>query len=338
LTVRIGDVLRYCESGGIPPRSAQVTSTDAAGSDVAVGLETEDAQKLLTSAVCTFCPPKGNAKLPLATTLGKALSAVARRNVGGRLFQAEWHANLKQQAWKLVAANATAELAGDAGDDEKSTRKQDAGKEAAAGDAGNAGNDPSPGGEMPDPANGHVETTTVTASSDIPPASGQPSPAPPASPANLEKQGDSLRVGNPVTPASPAGNYPQGFFIGKPVWVGPASALPADLPVYELHGTPKGYSLVVFAIEVDGKATRIAVDIGNDERAHRWSQTWGWSGEWADDGLVEFDGTVRLVTRDTFVTTLSAIDPNEDLTPHEWSVAFRLEWRTRARTARATSS
>ena len=328
LTVRIGDVLRYCESGGIPPRSADTASTDAAVSEVAVGLKSEDAQKLLTSAVCAFCAPKGTAKLPLAATLGKALGAVARRNVGGRLFEAEWHANLKQQVWKLVAANAIAELAGDAGDDEKSTRNQNPGKHAIAGDAGDAGDDPSNGGKMPTPANGHVETTTVTASSGIPAPDGQPSPAPPASPASLEKQADRLRVENPVTPASPAASRPQGYFIGLPVWMGPLSALPSGVHVYELHGTPRGQSLAVFAIEVDRKMTRIAVDIGNDERAHRWSRPWRWSGEWADDGLVGFGDNVgvRLVLRGGFVTTLSTIDPNEDLTPSEWSVSFRLQW------------
>jgi hypothetical protein len=110
-----------------------------------------------------------------------------------------------------------------------------------------------------------------------------------------------------------------------PVWVGPASAVAVDLPIYELHGTPRGHTLAVFAIEDHGRIARVAVDIGNDEAAGRWARSWRWGGEWEDGGIVRFEGTVRLFLAGDLVTTLSTIDPKEDLTPHEWSTLFRLQ-------------
>jgi hypothetical protein len=340
LAVRTGDVLRYCESGGVPPRSA-----DDASGDVAVGVEGEDAQKLLTFAVCAFCPPKGTAKLPLAATLGKALAGVARRNVGGRSFEAEWHSNLKQQTWRLVAGDAGdepvhPELAGDAGVNESSTRKPNPTKQAVAGDAGDAGDDPRTSGRISEAPHQEGLPAGTKLAADILPAGGQPSPASPASPASPEKQADRLRVENLFTPASPASHPPQGYFIAVPIWVGPASAAPDTLLVYELHGTRSDYTLAVFALEADGQVVRVAVDIGDTDRAHRWATAWDWGGEWDHGGLVGFGESiaVRLVLGAGLCTTLSTINPKEDLTPGEWSTSFRLSWALRPAPDGASSS
>ncbi len=307
--------------------------------DVSVGAEPEDPQKLLTAAVCAFSPPKGTAKLPTAASLGKALSAVAHRNVGGRSFQSEWHTNLKQMSWRLIvvepdAEGATTVGAGDAGVDAGSTRTASTEKEGTAGDAGDAGDNTAYAAEK---TSASTSTQAGPVRSAIQARPDERSPASPASPALPEKQPDRVRVEKPSTPAPPARRHPQGFFLGKPVWVGPPTALPADVPVYELHGTPRGDSLAVLAIEVDGQLTRVAVDIGDQDRAIKWGHIWQWHGEWADGGIVGFDGTVRIVLNDGVVTTLSTIDPQEDLTPHEWRSIFRLEWVTQ-RSATAPSS